>query len=67
VEASAYPFLELRHGKLAIMSTPSDQCTRLEVEHAAPDGTTVAKVIYLRMVDKFEGTVDQCLPTNGNC
>ena len=67
MEASAYPFLELLQGKLAIISTPPDQCTRLKVEHVAPDGSTVTKEIYLHMVGKFEGTVEQCLPTNGNC
>jgi len=67
VKASAYPFLELLNGKLAIISTPPDQCTQLEIEHEAPDGSTVTKVIYLHMLGKFEGTVEQCLPTSGNC
>ena len=31
VDVSAFPFLRLRHGNLAILSTPPDQCTRLEV------------------------------------
>ena len=31
MQPSSLPFLRLRQGNLAILSTPPDQCTRLEV------------------------------------
>ena len=67
VKAGALPFLELRQGNLAILSTPPDQCTRLEVKHSAPDDSIVVNILYLHMVNKFEGTIEKCLPTRGNC
>jgi hypothetical protein len=47
VDVSAFPFLELRHGNLAVISTPPDQCTRLEVQHNAPDNSSVTNVFHL--------------------
>ena len=67
MEASALPFLELRKGNLALLSTPPDQCTRLEVKHSAPDDSIVVNILYLHMVSKFEGTIEKCFPTHGNC
>ena len=66
-EPSAFPFLKLLHGKLAILSTPPDQCTRLEVQHNAPDNSAITNVFYLHMVSKFEATLETCSPHHGNC
>jgi hypothetical protein len=57
----------LRHGNLAILSTPPDQCTRLEVQHDAPDNSPITNVFYLHMVSKFEATLEKCSPHQGNC
>jgi hypothetical protein len=67
VDVSAFPFLELRHGNLAILSTPPDRCTRLEVRHNAPDNSTITNVFHLHMVSKFEATLGTCSPHHGNC
>jgi len=67
VSVSAFPFLRLRHGNLAILSTPPDQCTRLEVQHNAPDNSTVTNVFHLHTINKFEASLETCSPHNGNC
>jgi hypothetical protein len=67
VDVSTFPFLELRHGNLAILSTPPDQCTQLAVQHNAPDNTLVTNVFHLHTVDKFEAAFEKCSPHNGNC
>ena len=67
VESSAFPFLKLLQGKLAVLSTPPDQCIRLEVEHMAPDGSTTTNDFYFHMVNKFEATIEKCSVTHGNC
>ena len=66
-EPSAFPYLRLRHGNLAILSTPPDQCTRLEVQHNAPDNSTIINVFYLHIASKFEATLEACSPHHGNC
>jgi len=66
-EPSAFPFLKLRHGNLTIISTPPDQCTRLEVQHNAPDNSTITNVFHLHMVNKFEATLEACSPHDENC
>ena len=67
VKASAFPFLKLHQGNLAILSTPPDQCTRLEVQHYAPDNLPVTNVFYLKTVNKFEATVKKCSPSQNSC
>ena len=67
MDVSAFPFLELRKGNIAVLSTPPDQCTKLEVEHNAPDDSLVTNVFYLHTVNKFEATLEKCSPHNGNC
>ena len=67
MELSALPFLKLVHGNLAIISTPPNQCTRLEVEHNTPNDSAVINVLYLHMVNKFEAVIENCSPTQGNC
>jgi len=57
----------LRHGNLAVLSTPPDQCTRLEVQHNAPDNSSVTNVFHLHAVNKFEATFEECSPHEGNC
>ena len=64
---SAFPFLKLRHGNLAILSNPPDQCTRLEVQHNAPDNSIVTNVFHLHTVNKFEATLETCSPHANNC
>jgi len=64
---SAFPYLRLRHGHLAILSTPPDQCTRLEVQHNAPDNSSVINVFYLHIASKFEAKLEACSPHHGNC
>ena len=66
-DVSAFPFLELRHGNLAILSTPPDQCTQLAVKHNAPDNTLVTNVFHLHTIDKFEAALEKCSPHHGNC
>jgi len=67
VDVSAFPFLKLRHGNLAILSTPPDQCTRLEVQHNAPDNSLVTNVFHLHTVNKNEAKFEKCSPHHGNC
>jgi hypothetical protein len=67
VSVSAYPYLELRQGNLAVLSTPPDQCTRLEVKHNAPDDSSVTNVFHLHTVSKNEATLEECSPHHGNC
>ena len=67
VEPSAITLLYLRRGKLAILRTPPDQCTQLEVHHSAPDGSLTINTLYLHMVNKFEAVIESCSPTQGNC
>jgi len=67
VDVSAFPFLKLRQGNLAILNTPPDKCTRLEVQHKAPDNSLVTNVFYLHIVSKFEATLETCSPHHGNC
>ena len=67
MESSSYPFLELVNGNLAILSTPPDQCIRLEVKHMAPDNSIISNVFYLHMVGKFKATVETCSSTHGSC
>ena len=67
MDVSAFPFLELRQGNLAVLSTPPDQCTRLEVQHNAPDNSPVTNVFHLHTVNKFEATLKECSPHHGNC
>jgi len=67
VDVSAFPYLELRHGNLAVLSTPPDQCTRLEVQHNAPDNSTVTNVFHLHTVNKNEATLEECSPHHGHC
>jgi len=62
LDPSAFPFLELRHGNLAILSTPPNQCTRLEVQHNAPDNSPITNVFYLHMISNFEGAIEMCDP-----
>jgi len=67
VDVSAFPYLRLRQGNLAVLRTPPDQCTRLEVQHNAPDNSPVIKVFYLHTVDQDEATLEECSPHHGNC
>ena len=67
MDVSAFPYLRLRQGNLAILSTPPDQCTRLEVQHDAPDNSPITNVFYLHTLSKFEATLEKCLPGHGNC
>ena len=67
MDVSAFPFLQLRQGNLAILSTPLDQCTRLEVQHEAPDGAPITNVFYLHTLSSTEATLDTCSPHHGNC
>jgi hypothetical protein len=67
LEVSAFPYLKLRHGNLAILRTPPDQCTRLEVQHNAPDNSPITNVFHLHMVSNFEATLETCSPHHGNC
>ena len=67
MDISAFPFLRLRHGNLAVLSTPPDQCTRLEVLHNAPDNSSVTNVFHLHTESKFEATLEKCSPHHGNC
>jgi hypothetical protein len=67
-QPSAFPYLELRHGNLAIVNAlPDDQCTRLEVQHNAPDNSVITNIFYLHTVNKFEATLEKCMPHHGNC
>jgi len=67
VDVSAFPYLELRDGNLAILSTPPDPCTRLEVQHNAPDDKPITNVFYLHMVSYNEATLEACQPHDENC
>jgi len=67
VNPSAFPYLKLAKGKLAILSTPPDQCTRLEVQHKTPNDLYITNVFYLHMVNKFEAEVKKCLPSHSSC
>jgi len=67
VDVSAFPYLELRQGNLAVLSTPPDQCTKLEVQHNAPDNSSVTKVFHLHTVSEIEATLEDCSPHHGNC
>ena len=67
VDASAFPFLQMRQGHLTVLSTPLDQCTRLEVQHDAPDGAPITNVFYLHTLSSTEATLDTCSPHHGNC
>jgi len=67
VDVSAFPYLRLRQGNLAILSTPPDQCTRLEVQHDVPDNSPITNVFYLHTLSKFEATLEKCSPGHGNC
>jgi hypothetical protein len=67
VDVSAFPFLQLRHGNLAILSTPTDQCTRLEVQHDAPDSFPITNVFYLHILSSHEAKLETCSPHHGNC
>ena len=58
VDVSAFPFLKLHKGNLAIISTPPDQCIRLEMQHKAPNNSTITNVFYLHMVNNFEATIE---------
>ena len=55
----SFPSVELSQGNLAITATPPDQCTRLEVHHSAPDNSPITTVLYLHMLNKFEGKVEK--------
>jgi hypothetical protein len=52
---------------LAILSTPPDQCTRLEVQHDAPDSSPITNVFHLHTLSSFEATLETCSPHDGNC
>ena len=67
VDVSAFPYLRLRQGNLAVLSTPPDQCTRLEVQHKAPDNTLITNIFHLHTVNKIEAVLDECSPHDGNC
>jgi hypothetical protein len=67
VDVSAFPFLKLHNGNLAILSTPPDQCTRLELQHIAPNSTSITNVFHLHTVRKFEARLEECSPHHGNC
>jgi len=67
VNPSAFPFLSLEKGKLAILSTPPDQCFRLEVQHRTPDDLSITNVFYLHIFNKFEAKIEKCSPHHGNC
>ena len=67
VDVSAYPFLKLRNGNLAVLSTPPDQCTRLELQHKAPDNSLVTNLFYLHTINKNEAKFEKCSPHHGNC
>ena len=67
VDVSAFPFLKLRHGNLAVLSTPPDQCTRLEVQHRAPDNSLVTNVFHLHTINNDEAAFEKCSPHHGNC
>jgi hypothetical protein len=67
VDVSAFPFLQLHQGNLNVLSTPPDQCTRLEVQHDAPDGTPINNVFHLHIISSSEATLETCSPHHGNC
>jgi len=67
VDVSAFPYLKLLDGKLAVLGSPPVQCTRLEVQHNAPNDSSVINVFYLHTVNKFEATLEECSPHHGNC
>ena len=67
MDVSAFPYLEFRNGNLAILSTPPDQCTRLEVQHNAPDNSLVTNIFHLHTIKKFEATLEECSPHHGSC
>ena len=67
MDPSAFPYIKLRQGNLAILSTPPDQCTRLEVQHNAPDNSTVTNIFYLHTINKNEAALEKCSPHDGNC
>jgi len=67
VNPSAFPYLRLAKGKLAILGTPPDQCTRLEVRHRTPDDLSITNVFYLHMLNNFEAKVEKCSPNYGSC
>ena len=66
-DVSAFPFLELRHGNLAVLSTPPDQCTRLEVQHNAPDNSSITNVFHMHALNNLKATLEECLPHRENC
>ena len=68
VQSSAFPFLELRNGNLAILSAPPNPCTRIEIQHAAPDDSVVANVFYLTRVGNYEAAfVGECSSDLDSC
>ena len=58
MDVSAFPFLKLSQGNLAVLSTPPDQCTRLEVQHKGPDNSLVTNVFHLHTVNQFEAVLE---------
>ena len=62
-----FPSIQLSQGNLRIISTPPDQCTRVEVQHSAPDNSTITNIFHLHMVSKFEATIEKCTPSQGSC
>jgi hypothetical protein len=67
VDVSAFSFLQLHQGNLNVLSTPLDQCTRLEVQHDAPDGTPITNFFHLHTLSSSEATLETCSPHHGNC
>ena len=67
VNPGSFPYLKLLHGNLAILSAPPDQCTRLEVQHIAPDNSPILNVFQLHMVSNFEAKLETCSPHAENC
>lgn len=37
------------------------------MQHNAPDDSSITNVFHLHMVDKFEATLEHCLPSQGKC
>ena len=61
------PFVSLVSGNLRVGSIPPDLCTRLEVQHQAPDASTFTNVVFLHMLTKHSAMVEDCTPQKGSC
>ena len=60
-------FVDLFHGKLTLLDTPPDLCTRLEIQHQAPDRTIFTNVFHLHMVSRLSVAIETCSPQHGSC